>query len=198
MDHGWRQKYAQIIFITSLYPVFPVNFRFTKIDAAMNLIGRKKFPASRFCKEQVQMDCPDAKWVKRNLAPKIKMGTRVNCKLRTVSVPDDIISNFKFLIVAKVNSDRHVKTLGTLCGQLCNNKFCVTHLMIPRQMGKSDSCTMDGFEDVTEIHEKEDLILILLGWIHTYTGDSVFLSSVDMHNQHERQRMLPEVSHFAA
>ena len=55
---------------------------------------------------------------------------------------------------------------------------------------------MDGFEDVTEIHEKEDLIL--LGWIHTYTGYSVFLSSVDMHNQYDRQRMLPEVSHFAA
>ena len=52
MDHGFRQKYAQIIFITSLYPVFPVNFHFTKIDAAMILMGRKKFPASRFCKEQ--------------------------------------------------------------------------------------------------------------------------------------------------
>ena len=57
---------------------------------------------------------------------------------------------------------------------------------------------MDCFEDISEIHEKEDLIL--LGWIHTYTGYgySVFLSSVDMHNQYERQRMLPEVSHFAA
>ena len=198
MDHGWRRKYAQIIFITSLYPVFPVNFRFTKIDAAMNLIGRKKFPASRFCKEQVQMDCPDAKWVKRNLAPKIKMETRVNCKLRTVSVPDDIISNSKFLKVAKVNSDRNVETLGTLCGQLCNNKFRVTHLMIPRQMASLTVALWMALEDVAEIHEKEELIL--LGWIHTYTGYgySVFLSSVDMHNQYERQRMLPEVSHFAA
>ena len=80
------------------------------------------------------MDCLDAKRVKRNLAPKIKMETRVNCKLRTVAVPDDIISNSKFLKVAKVNSDRNVETLGTLCGQLCNNKFRVTHLMIPRQM----------------------------------------------------------------
>ena len=55
-----------------------------------------------------------------------------------------------------------------------------------------------ALEDVAEIHEKEELIL--LGWIHTYTGYSVFLSSMDMHNQYERQcmLMLPEISHFAA
>ena len=43
MDYGLRQKYAQIIFIISLYPVFPVNFRFTKIDAAVILMWRKIF-----------------------------------------------------------------------------------------------------------------------------------------------------------
>ena len=43
MGYGLRQSYARIIFITSLYPVFPVNFRFTKIDAAVILMGRKNF-----------------------------------------------------------------------------------------------------------------------------------------------------------
>ena len=43
MDYGLRQKYAQIIFIISLYPVFPVNFSFTKINPAMILMGRKNF-----------------------------------------------------------------------------------------------------------------------------------------------------------
>ena len=43
MDYGLRQKYAQIIFIISLYPVFPVNFRFTKINGAVVLMGRKNF-----------------------------------------------------------------------------------------------------------------------------------------------------------
>ena len=43
MDYGLRQRYAQIIFIISLYPVFPVNFRFTKINAAVILMGRKNF-----------------------------------------------------------------------------------------------------------------------------------------------------------
>ena len=106
--------------------------------------------------------------------------------LRTVSIPEDLIS--KFLEVAKENSERNKETIGTLGGQLCNNKFCVTHLLIP-----NDSCTMDGVEDIWDIHDKEDLAL--LGWIHTHPAHSVFLSSLDMHNQYERQRMLPEVSH---
>ena len=110
--------------------------------------------------------------------------------LRTVNVPGDLIS--KFLEVAKVNSDRNIETLGTLGGQLCNNKFRVTHLLIPKQQGQSDSCTMDGIEDVWDIHDKENIIF--LGWIHTHPAYSVFLSSVDMHNQYEWQHMLPEVT----
>ena len=116
--------------------------------------------------------------------------------LRTVALPGDLIS--KFLDVAKVNSDKNIETLGTLGGQLsvCNNELRVTHLLIPKQTGTSDSCTMHGMEDVWETHEKENIIS--LGWIHTHPGYSVFLSSVDMHNHYERQRMLPEVSQFAA
>ena len=111
--------------------------------------------------------------------------------LRTVVLPGDLIS--KFLEVARVNSDKNIETLGTLGGQLCNNKFRVTHLLIPKQTGHPDSCTMDdGIEDVFEFYERENIIF--LGWIHTHPDYSVFLSSVDMHNQYERQRMLPEVS----
>merc|ERR1719264_144699 len=108
--------------------------------------------------------------------------------LRTVAVPGDLIS--RFLETAKVNSDRNIETLGTLGGQLCNNKFRVTHLLIPKQQGQSDGCTMDGIEDVWDIHDKENIIF--LGWIHTHPAYSVFLSSVDMHNQYEWQHMLPE------
>ena len=110
--------------------------------------------------------------------------------LRNVAIPGDLIS--RFLDIAKVNSNRNIETLGTLGGQLCNNKFRVTHLLIPRQQGQSDSCTMDGIEDVWDIHDKENIIF--LGWIHTHPAYSVFLSSVDMHNQYEWQHMLPEVS----
>ena len=112
-------------------------------------------------------------------------------ELRTVVIPGDIIS--KFLEVSRDNSEDNVETLGTFGGQIGrDNKFRVTHLLIPRQTGKSDSCTMDGIEDVLEIYQNESLIF--LGWIHTHPAYSVFLSSVDMHNQYEWQHMLPEVN----
>ena len=115
--------------------------------------------------------------------------------LRTVALPWDLVS--KFLDVAKVNSDQNIETLGTLGGRLsvCNNKLRVTHLIIPKQTGHSDNCTMEDEEDVWEAHEKENIIF--LGWIHTHPEySSVYLSSMEMHNQYER--MLPEVSQFAA
>ena len=112
--------------------------------------------------------------------------------LRTLCIPGDLISTF--LHHAKVNSDQSIETLGTLGGVLCsNNQFRVSHLLIPKQTGFSDRCAMDAdATDVWEIHEKENLLF--LGWIHTHPAYSVFLSSVDLHNQFEYQRMLPEVS----
>jgi len=108
--------------------------------------------------------------------------------LRTVVIPGDLEE--AFLAVAKANSDRGVETLGTLGGHLAKNRFVISHLLIPRQVGKSDSCTMEGLEDVWDVHDKENIIF--LGWVHTHPAYSVFLSSVDMHNQYEWQHMLPE------
>lgn len=108
--------------------------------------------------------------------------------LRAVVIPGDLTKIF--LNVAKSNSDRGVETLGTLGGSLKNNRFVISHLLIPRQVGKSDSCTMEGLEDVWDVHDKENIIF--LGWVHTHPAYSVFLSSVDMHNQYEWQHMLPE------
>ena len=70
------------------------------------------------------MDCPDAIAGQEEPAFRDKDGEEV--KLRTVSLPEDLIS--KFLEIAKANSDRNIETLGTFGGQLCNNKFRVTHL----------------------------------------------------------------------
>jgi len=108
--------------------------------------------------------------------------------LRRVVVPSNLSE--VFLAVAKQNSDRGLETLGTLGGNLCKNRFVISHLLIPRQVGKSDSCTMEGLEDVWDVHDKENIIF--LGWVHTHPAYSVFLSSVDMHNQYEWQHMLPE------
>jgi len=108
--------------------------------------------------------------------------------MRTVLVPQDLIPTF--LRIAKSNSDRGIETLGTLGGSLRNNRLVISHLVIPRQTGKSDSCTMEGLEDVWDVHDRENIIF--LGWIHTHPEYDVFLSSVDMHNQYEWQHMLPE------
>merc|ERR1711990_720293 len=130
--------------------------------------------------------------------------------MRTVLVPQDLIPTFRR--IAKTNSDRGIETLGTLGESLRNNRLVISHLVIPRQTGKSDSCTMEGLEDVWDVHDRENIIF--LGWIHTHpeydvflsrcyqcvvhlpTSSSflflLFLSSVDMHNQYEWQHMLPE------
>merc|ERR1719462_684997 len=81
--------------------------------------------------------------------------------MRKVLVPQDLISTF--LRIAKVNSDRGIETLGTLGGSLRNNRLVISHLVIPRQTGKPDSCTMEGLEDVWEVHDRENIIF--LGWI---------------------------------
>ena len=113
--------------------------------------------------------------------------------LRNVIIPSDLISTF--LQLSKVNSEQNKETLGTLGGVECqNDEFRVTHLLIPRQTGYSDSCIMHSPEVLWEMHEREDIVL--LGWIHTHPAYSVFLSSVDMHMQFHHQRMLPEVSKF--
>jgi len=111
-----------------------------------------------------------------------------NSSMRSVIVPQDLIPTF--LRIAKMNSDRGIETLGTLGGSLRNNRLVISHLVIPRQTGKSDSCTMEGLEDVWDVHDRENIIF--LGWIHTHPEYDVFLSSVDMHNQYEWQHMLPE------
>jgi len=108
--------------------------------------------------------------------------------LRSLTIPADLTD--RFLSIARANSDRGVETLGTLGGSLSNNRLIITHLLIPKQVGKSDSCTMEGLEDVWDVHDKENIVF--LGWIHTHPAYSVFLSSVDMHNQYEWQHMLPE------
>ena len=103
-------------------------------------------------------------------------------------MPGDLTD--RFLAIASSNSQRGVETLGTLGGSLSNNRLIISHLLIPKQVGKSDSCTMEGLEDVWDVHDKENIVF--LGWIHTHPAYSVFLSSVDMHNQYEWQHMLPE------
>lgn len=45
-----------------------------------------------------------------------------------------------------------------------HNQLMVTHLLLPKQTGTSDSCTTDNEEDLFTYQDKYDLIT--LGWIH--------------------------------
>ena len=134
------------------------------------------------------MDCPDA--VLEEPGTRYGRSEEDGSGLRTVKLPSDLVCSF--LHHAKNNSENGIETLGLLGGRLGrDNKFRVTHLLLPKQTGQADSCTMEGIEGVLDTVNLENIHI--LGWIHTHPAYSVFLSSVDMHTQYERQRQLPEV-----
>ena len=66
----------------------------------------------------------------------------------------------------------------------------ITHLIIPKQTGSTDSCEISHDEEIIDILETHRLIT--LGWIHTHPTQTAFLSSVDFHTHVSYQRTLPE------
>ncbi|TKR80072.1 hypothetical protein L596_014203 [Steinernema carpocapsae] len=103
-----------------------------------------------------------------------------------------LISEFAFY--AKENTDANRETCGQLFGRLnrsgSKDEFVVSHLLIPKQMGTSESCETTNEEDMYEYQEKHGLIS--LGWIHTHPSQSAFLSSIDLHMQNTFQGLLDE------
>ena len=81
--------------------------------------------------------------------------------MRSVQVPSMLMA--KFISVAEPNTSSNVETCGVLAGKLSQNKFQITHLIIPKQSGTSDSCTTTGEEAIFDYQEKHDLIT--LGWV---------------------------------
>ncbi|XP_070505953.1 STAM-binding protein-like A [Chironomus tepperi] len=108
--------------------------------------------------------------------------------LRTLYVPNDTMQ--QFLDVARPNTARNVETCGILCGKLEQHQLYVTHIILPKQNGTSDSCNTMNEEEIFDIQDQ--LHLITLGWIHTHPSQTAFLSSVDLHTQCGYQIMLAE------
>ncbi|XP_056017813.1 STAM-binding protein-like [Ostrea edulis] len=108
--------------------------------------------------------------------------------LREVVIPSDLMR--KFLVIAEHNTLRNIETCGILAGKLVHNSFHITHVLIPKQSGTTDTCVAEDEEDLFLYQDPRDLIT--LGWIHTHPTQTAFLSSVDMHNQYGYQAMLPE------
>ncbi|XP_045103475.1 STAM-binding protein-like isoform X2 [Portunus trituberculatus] len=108
--------------------------------------------------------------------------------LREVRVPTQLMANFMSL--AHSNTTRNIETCGVLAGHLTQHKLLVTHLLVPKQCGTSDSCTTQQEEELFDHQDKLDLITI--GWIHTHPSQTAFLSSVDLHTHCSYQLMMPE------
>lgn len=86
--------------------------------------------------------------------------------------------------------DNNIETCGILCGTLKRDCFTITHILVPKQTGTSDSCTSINEEDLALEQEKYNLIT--MGWIHTHPTQRSFLSSIDLHTHALYQKMLPE------
>lgn len=108
--------------------------------------------------------------------------------LRTVKIPHDTMK--RFLDVARSNTSNNIETCGVLAGQLKQQQLIVTHVILPKQKGTSDSCNTENEEEIFDIQDQ--LNLITLGWIHTHPSQTCFLSSVDLHTQAGYQIMMPE------
>jgi STAM-binding protein len=108
--------------------------------------------------------------------------------LRVVSLPSE--TSRKFLDLAELNTQRNVETCGILAGHLSQNKFFITHCIIPKQTGTSETCSTDQEHELFDIIDSNNLIT--LGWIHTHPSQTAFLSSVDLHTHFGYQIMIPE------
>ena len=98
----------------------------------------------------------------RSTKPSISSGA-IDGGLRSVKIPDDTMQ--KFLDVARSNTLKNVETCGILGGQLKQHQLIVTHVILPKQSGTSDSCNTMNEEEIFDIQDQ--LNLITLGWIHT-------------------------------
>ncbi|KAL5243883.1 hypothetical protein ACI65C_011293 [Semiaphis heraclei] len=126
--------------------------------------------------------------VDRSTKPLLNKNTSSSYNLRQIIVPGNLTR--RFLEKAQRNTTNNLETCGILAGKLSSNCLIVTHLMIPKQSGTSDSCTTMNEEDIFEFQDKQDLIT--LGWIHTHPSQTSFMSSVDLHTHYSYQLMMPE------
>lgn len=105
-----------------------------------------------------------------------------------MTLPKD--TSKRFLELADINTKRNVETCGILAGKLAQNKFIITHCILPKQKGTSDTCSTEQEHELCSVIDEHNLIT--LGWIHTHPSQTAFLSSIDLHTHFGYQTMLPE------
>lgn len=120
--------------------------------------------------------------------PRIKYRSENGLALREVLIPSRIIGDF--LKISASNTRKNIETCGLLVGKLAHNVLTLTHLIIPKQEGTSDTCEM--IDDDAVLMLQLELDVYSLGWIHTHPTQQCFLSSVDLHTQHGQQALMME------
>ncbi|EMS20061.1 STAM-binding protein [Rhodotorula toruloides NP11] len=121
--------------------------------------------------------------------PSLVATTESGAPLRTLFLPERLIPHFTDIVAAR-NTARNIETCGLLLGRLARDVFTVTHLLVPKQEGTSDTCTTMNEEEVFEFQDRRGLLT--LGWIHTHPSQTIFLSSLDLHTHASYQVMLAE------
>lgn len=114
--------------------------------------------------------------------------SKFNSNFRKIIIPNDTID--KFLEKAHSNTLQNIETCGIIAGQLAQNKFFISHVIIPKQKGTSDTCSTENENELCQIIDENNLIT--LGWIHTHPSQTAFLSSIDLHTHYGYQIMIPE------
>lgn len=113
-----------------------------------------------------------------------------DASLRKIEMDGDMFDRFMYM--ANKNTVRGIETCGILAGSFLPHKkiFRVTHLIIPKQTGTTDTCATTNEDEIFEYQIKHDLLT--LGWIHTHPTQACFLSSVDLHTHCSYQALFPE------
>lgn len=113
-----------------------------------------------------------------------------NVELANLHIDGEILDSF--MKCAHHNTLKGIETCGILSGTFDKgqNLFVVTHLIIPKQVSTSDTCSTLDEEELLSFQLKYDLLT--LGWIHTHPTQACFLSSVDLHTHFSYQKLLKE------
>ncbi|DBA02389.1 TPA: hypothetical protein N0F65_007208 [Lagenidium giganteum] len=84
---------------------------------------------------------------------------------RTLQIPSHVIAQFTNIAAPNTNMPPNgIETCGILAGVLDNGALRITTLIIPKQEGSADMCTMKNEEELFTYCDTNNLLT--LGWIH--------------------------------
>lgn len=126
--------------------------------------------------------------IDRSNKPSSILSSTLKAGLRTVRIPSKVMTTF--LLLAQRNTMSNIETCGILAGSLERHCLIITHMILPKQKGTSDSCMTMNEEEIFDYQDQHNLITI--GWIHTHPTQTAFLSSVDLHTHCPYQLLMPE------